>query len=161
VTSGQTASFPLTLSLVNQTAAASLALSCNTTSGFPTYATCSFNPSANTTVPATASGNATVMIATGQAQTSARVTGWGAVPLACGLMLLPLILVRRRKALLLVLLLAVLAGGVSSCTSSGVSGGGGSPHTGSGITPPATYKIPVDVVSNNVKHTVTLTLIVD
>ena len=161
VTSGQTASFPLTFSLVNQTAEAVLALSCNTATGFPTYATCSFNPSANTTVPATASGNATVMIATGQSQTSARVSGWGAVPLACGLVLLPLALVRRRKALLLALLLTVLAGGVSSCTSSGASVSGGSPHSGPGITPPATYKIPVDVVSNNVKHTVTLALIVD
>ena len=161
VISGQTASFPLTFSLVNQTAEGVLALSCNTATGFPSYASCSFNPSANTTVPATASGNATVMIATGQSQPTARVTGWTVAPLACGLMLLPLALVRRRKALLLVLLLAVLAGGVSSCTSSSISVGGETPRSGSGITPPATYKIPVDVLSNNVKHTVTLTLIVD
>ena len=63
--------------------------------------------------------------------------------------------------MLLALLLAALAGGVSSCTASGVFLGGGTPRSGPGITPPATYKIPVDVVSNNVKRTVTLTLIVD
>jgi hypothetical protein len=58
-------------------------------------------------------------------------------------------------------LLVILAGGVSSCTSSSVFSGGGTPRTGPGITPSATYKIPVDVVSNNVTHTIVLTLIVD
>src|ERR1019366_703214 len=97
VVSGQTASFPLTFSLVNQTKEAVLTLSCNTAPPFPPYATCSFNPSANTRVPAAASGNSTVIIATGQSQTSAHLTGWGMVPLACGLLVLPLALTRRRR----------------------------------------------------------------
>ena len=100
-------------------------------------------------------------VATGQPQTTARVTGWRALPLACGLLLLPMALIRRRRVFPLAVLLVLLAGGVSSCTSSGIYLGGGSPRTGPGITPSATYKIPVDVISNNVKHTVTLTLIVD
>jgi hypothetical protein len=160
VTSGQTASFPLTFALVNQSVEAVVTLSCNTATGFPPYATCSFSPSANARVPASSSGNATLLIATSQAQTTARLADWRIVPPACGLLLLPLALTRRRRALL-VLMLALLAFGVSSCTSSGVFSGGGTPRTGPGITPAATYKIPVDVVSNNVKHTVTLTLIVD
>jgi hypothetical protein len=161
VASGQTASFPLTFALVNQTREAVLQLSCDTTSGFPPYATCSFSPSANPQVPAASSGNATVMIATGQAQTTARVEGWRIAPLVCGVVLLPFALLRRRKALLLVALLAVLVSGVSSCTASAVYSGSGTPRSGAGITPAATYKIPVDVVSNNVKQTVVLTLIVD
>jgi hypothetical protein len=161
VANGQTASFPLTFSLVGQTKEAVLALSCETAAPFPPYATCDFSPSANTRVPAGASGNATVLLVTGQSQTAARLTGWRMVPLTCGLVLLPWALVRRRRTLLLALLLMVLAGGFSSCTSSGAFLGGGTPRSGPGITPPATYKIPVDVVSNNVKHTVVLTLIVD
>jgi hypothetical protein len=161
VANGQTASFPMTFSLVSQTKEAVLSLSCDTAAPFPPYATCVFNPSANTRVPATASGNATVMIVTGQSQTTARSTGWSMVPLTCGLVLLPVVLMRCRRTLLLALLLVVLAGGVSSCTSSGAFLAGGTPRSGPGITPPATYKIPVDVVSNNVKHTITLTLIVD
>jgi len=161
VASGQTASFPLTFALVNQTREAVLKLSCNTASGFPRYAKCSFSPSANPMVPAASSGNATVTIATGQAQTTARLEGWRIGPVACGLVLLPLALMRRKRALLLVALLGIVAFGVSSCTASGIYSGGGTPRTGAGITPAATYKIPVDVVSNNVKHTVTLTLIVD
>ena len=161
VISGQTASFPLTFALVNQTREAVLTLSCNTASGFPPYASCSFSPSANPKVPSASAGNATVMIATGQTQTTARLADWRIAPLACGLVLLPLAFARRRRALLLVALLAVVAFGVSSCTASGIFSGGGTPRSGAGITPAATYKIPVDVVSNNVKHTVTLTLIVE
>jgi hypothetical protein len=164
VISGQTANFPLSFTLVDQTKEAVLAVSCNTAPPFPPYATCAFNPSANPKVPAGSDGNATVMIATGQAQTAARAGGWTrfhALPLACGLLLLPFALGKRRRALLLAVLLVILAGGVSSCTSSSVFSGGGTPRTGPGITPSATYKIPVDVVSNNVTHTIVLTLIVD
>jgi hypothetical protein len=161
VTNGQTASFPLTFALVSQTREAVLQLSCDATSGFPPYATCSFNPSANPQVPAASSGNATVTIATGQALTTSHLEGWHMAPFACGIVLLPLALLRRQRALLLVALLGVVVFGVSSCTSSAVFSGSGTPRSGSGITPAATYKIPVDVVSNNVKHTVILTLIVD
>ena len=105
-----------------------------------------------------------VEIATGLTQTTARSSrppAWPALPLVCGLMLLPIALARRRRALLLIALLAILTGGVSSCASS--SGGVSTvlTKTGNGITPPATYSIPVTATSNGVSHQVTLTLIVD
>jgi hypothetical protein len=83
------------------------------------------------------------------------------LPPACGLLLLPLALARRSRALLLATLLVVLAGGVTSCTESNVISGGTLARSGSNTTPAATYQVTVDVLSNNVKHTVTLTLIVD
>jgi hypothetical protein len=164
VINGQTASFPLTFSLVNQTDQAVLTLACNTASGFPSYASCSYSPSANPMVPASASGNANVLVATGQTQAAlhpSSVAPWRVVPLACGLLLLPLAVACRRKALLPVLLLGILSAGISSCASSGISVGGGGPRSGSGITPAGTYSIPVDVTADGVKHTITLKLIVD
>jgi len=105
-----------------------------------------------------------VKIATGQSTSSARLArpaAWPALPLLCGLALMPLALWRRRKALLLVALLVILAAGVSSCASSSV-GRSSSPSGGSsGTTPANTYSIPVTVTSNGVQHQVTLTLIVD
>lgn len=164
VINGQTASFPLIFSLVNQTDQAVLTLACSRASGFPSYASCSYSPSANSMVPASASGNATVLVATGQSKAALHpfdMTPWRVVPLACGLLLLPLAVVRRRKELLLALLLGVLSAGISSCASSGISVGGGGPRSGSGITPAGTYSIPVDVTANGVKHSITLKLIVD
>ena len=164
VSSGQTAYFPLAISLIDQTRPAVVTLSCNTASPFPPYATCVFNPSATPSVPAAATGNATVEVVTGQAQSSARAAGlpgWRLIPLSCGLLLLPLALGRRRKTLLLAALLAVLASGVTSCTASGGTVGSGTPRTGPGTTPAATYSIPVTVTSNGVQHSLTLTLIVD
>jgi hypothetical protein len=168
VTNGQAAVFPLTFSLVSQSSDAVLTLSCDTSAAsFPPYASCAFSPSTTPQVPAAAAGGATVTIATGQSQASAAMRPWRLAPLTCGLVLLPLALWRRRplwmrsKVLLLAVLLVLLAGSASSCTSSGISVGGGTPLTGPGITPAGKYQIPVNAVSNGVKHTVTLTLIVD
>lgn len=164
VTAGQTASFALTLNLLSQTSPAVLALSCNTASNFPPDASCSFNPSANPQVPATAGGSATLLVSTGQLQGAALHTGpapWRALPVACGLLLLPFAFGRRRRALLLVVLLGVLSLGVSSCVSSQLSVGSSSPSFGSGITPAGTYSISVNVTANNVTHPISFTLIVD
>ena len=96
---------------------------------------------------------------------------WRALPLACGLLLLPFAIFRRRRIFQLVLLLAVLACGVSSCTSSGGgtggggggggSGGGGGGSGGGSGTPAGPYTIPVTVTSTGISQTVAVTLNVD
>jgi hypothetical protein len=75
--------------------------------------------------------------------------------------LLPFALARRRRALLLIALLAILTGGVSSCSHSSGGSSTVTTTTGTGITTPATYSIPVTATSNGVSHQITLTLIVD
>jgi hypothetical protein len=159
VASGQTAYFTLLVNPLNGSQGV-FTFQCGT---LPSSASCTFNP-ASEGVAANTTGNEEVQIATGLTQTIARSSppaAWPALPLACGLALLPIALVRRRKALLLVALLAILTGGVSSCASS--SGGVSTvpPKNGDGYTPPATYTIPVTATSNGVSHQVTLTLIVD
>jgi len=167
VANGQTAYYPLAISLINQSRPAVLTVACNTAAPFPPYTACSFNPSAHPSAPALASGSVTVQVATGQKQTTVAaasgpgVAPWRLAPLACGLLLLPLALFRRRNALLLAALLAILSAGVSSCTTSGVLTASGNPGTGAGITPSATYSIPVNLSANGVTHTVTLKLTVD
>ena len=159
VSSGQTASYTLTIAPLDGTAG-SFTLACGT---LPSYSSCAFSPT-SPTASSTASVYETVKIATGQSSSSARLarpSAWPALPLLCGLALMPLALWRRRKALLLVALLAILAAGVSSCASSSV-GRSSSPSGGSsGTTPANTYSIPVTVTSNGVQHQVTLTLIVE
>jgi hypothetical protein len=90
---------------------------------------------------------------------------WRALPLACGLLLLPLALYRRRRIFLPLLLFVALVCGVSSCASSGGSSGGGGGGSGgsggSGGTPAGTYTIPVTVSANGVSQTVDLILVVD
>jgi hypothetical protein len=111
----------------------------------------------------------TVEIATGQSLTVARYDrpmGWGAVPLVCGLLLLPLGWWKRRRALMMVAVLAILMGGASSCAGSGGGSGGGPGGGTSGeatanATPAGTYTIPVTVTSAGVQHVVNLTLTVD
>jgi uncharacterized membrane protein YgcG len=131
----------------------------------PAHALCTFNPAA-TTVSAGASGNLTVQIATGNSVSARmeRPAAWRVVPMLCGLVVLPLALLRARRRLFLGLLVARIAGGLSSCTSSG-GGSGGSGSSGgpggSSATPPGTYAIPVTVSSTGVSHVVTLTLTVD
>lgn len=85
-------------------------------------------------------------------------SGWGAGIALCGLLFLPLALVRRRRVLLLAALLAFLIFGISSCAGSG-GGTGGSPEGGQGGSNAATgtFSIPVTVAANGVAHTVTLT----
>jgi hypothetical protein len=159
IAAGQTANYGVTINPANG-AQGNFTYTCGT---LPANALCLFNPP-TTTVSAGATGNVTVGISTGKA-TLARAespAAWRMLPLACGLLLLPLALVRRRKSLLLIVLLAVLAGSVSSCTSSGGGTGGGSGGSGSSsATPPGTYTIPVTVSSTGITHAVTLTMTVD
>ena len=157
VSSGQSASYTLTITPLNGSGG-TFTFACG---ALPANALCLFNPTTETLSGIT--GNVTVEISTGKA--SAQLMGpavWRVLPLACGLVLLPLGWRRRRKALLLVALLSILAGGISSCTSSGGGSGGGSGgSSGSGPTPAGTYSIPVTAASGNVEHSVTLTLTVD
>jgi hypothetical protein len=155
VANGQSASYLLTAALLNQTAGATITLQCGSTSyPIPTNATCTFNPSASITVGATASSSVTVIITTGQAQSSVRTrgaTGWRMLPLV-SVLLLPLGWRRRRSALWLAALLAFMASGVTSCTSSGIIQGVGSPTSGAGTTPSGLYSIAITATSNNVQH---------
>jgi len=160
VASGQTANYKLVITplLGGQGV---FTFHCGT---LPPYTSCTFNPPGEG-ITANNTGSVLVEIATGLTTTTAsstRPSAWPALPLGCGLALLPLALRRRRKALLFVALMAMLVGGVSSCASS--SGGGLPPlppASGPGITPAATYTIPVIATSNGVQHQVALTLTVD
>ena len=159
IANGQIAYFTLAINPLNGSQGV-FTFQCGT---LPTSASCAFNP-ASEGVVANTTGNEVVEIATGLTQATARSSpppAWPALPLACGLVLLPFALARRRRALLLIALLAMLTGGISSCASS--SGGVSTVlnKTGNGYTPPATYSIPVTATSNGVSHQVTLTLIVD
>jgi hypothetical protein len=159
IANGQIANFTLAINPLNGSQGV-FTFQCGT---LPTSAACVFNP-ASEGIPANTTGNEVVQIATGLIQITARSSRppvWPALPLTCGLVLLPFALARRRRALLLMALLAILTGGVSSCASS--SGGVSTvlTKTGTGYTPPATYTIPVTATSNGISHQVTLTLIVD
>jgi hypothetical protein len=159
IANAQIAYFTLAINPLNGSQGA-FTFQCGT---LPTSASCAFNP-ASEGVVANTTGNEVVEIATGLTQATARSSrppAWPALPLACGLLLLPFALARRRRALFLIAALAILTGGVSSCASS--SGGVSTvlTKTGTGYTPPATYSIPVTATSNGVSHQVTLTLIVD
>ncbi len=152
---GQAASFNVTITPANGVQGA-FTYACG---GLPANALCLFNPT-TTTVSAGATGSVTVSISTGKAGT-ARLDDparWRMLPLACGLLLLPLAFRRRRKALLLLVLLAAIAGGVSSCTSSGGGSGG---NGGGSATHPGTYPIPVTFSSTGMSHSVTVALTVD
>ena len=171
VASGQQATYTLVISPAGS--GATFALSCGT---LPTNALCLFSP-ASETLNAGAQGNVAVEISTGNANTVqlerldvAKPTParrgrdhsdfWVALPLACGLLLLPSAIRRRRKFFLLVVLAAFLLCDISSCTSSG--GGGGTGKQGGGSnTSPGTYTIPVSVTSMGVSRSVNLTLTVD
>jgi hypothetical protein len=159
IAAGQTANYGVTINPANG-ARGTFTYTCGT---LPANALCLFNPP-TTTVSAGATGSVTVGISTEKATLAraASPAAWRMLPLACGLLLLPLGLVRRRKSLLLIVLLAVLAGSVSSCTSSGGGTGGGSGGSGSSsATPPGTYTVPVTVSSTGITHAVTLTMTVD
>jgi hypothetical protein len=162
ISNGQTADYYLTIAPLGGSEG-SFTLTCSS-SNLPAYSSCAFNPTSPTAYSGT-SVYETVEITTGLTTTSknsSRPPVWPALPLACGLALVPFGLARRRRALLLVALLVILAGGVSSCTSSNIiktGGGGGS--SGSGVTPAGTYSIPVTVTSNGISRQITLTLTVD
>jgi hypothetical protein len=160
VSSGQTASYTLVITPLGGSQGA-FTFQCGT---LPSNALCLFNPATETLGPGV-SGNVAVEISTGKsgsAAVSMVAGGWRLLPMACGLVLLPLGWKRRRAALLLGALLAILAGSVCSCAGSG--GGSSSsttPVSTPGSTPAGTYSIPVTVLSNGVQHSMTVTLIVD
>ena len=159
VASGQTANYKLTVVPLNGSQGA-FTFKCGL---LPPNVQCSFNP-ASMGVTARATGIVQVQVATGLSQTTVGFKyggGWRLLPLACGLVLLPLGWRRRRSFLLLIALLTVLAGGVSSCTASGGGLTGLIPRTGPGITPVGTFSIPVSALSGGIEHKVTLTLTVD
>ena len=159
VASGQTAYFPLVITPVNGLPG-TFTLQSGT---LPANALCVFNPGSVIQISAGATGSAMAQISTGKSGSAVRSNGpakWRVLPLACGLVLLPLAWRRRRKVLLMAALLSVFAGGVSSCTSSGDSGGTGKQES-PGSTPAGTYSIPLTVVSGSVQQVVTVTLTVD
>jgi len=84
-----------------------------------------------------------------------------ALPLVCGLLLVPLAFFKRRKLFLLVVMAAIFTSGVSSCTSSGGGTGGTGGQGGGNNTPPGTYTIPVSVTSMGITHSLNVTLTVD
>ena len=174
MTAGQQANYTLVLTPIG--ASGTFTFACGT---LPTDALCLFNPTSQT-LSAGVQGNVLVEISTTISQVRlerpkfgspelgkpgpTRSGYWRALPLTCGLLLLPLAIRRRRKILQLAALLAVLACGISSCTSSGggTSGGGGSGGSGgSSGTPTGTYTLPVTVTANGASHAADLVLTVD
>jgi len=163
VSSGQTARYTLTLSPMNGSSG-TFAFQCDT---LPAHAACAFNPSSET-VAAYTTGSVTIQIATGQSTASAMPSPsigsrWRIVPVALGLIVLPIAWRRRWKLLVLVGLFAIAVSGVASC-----SGGGGgtkgsaTPPTQSGSnTPAGTYSVGVTATANGVSHKVMLSLTVD
>ena len=157
VASGQTANFTVTLTPMNGSSG-TFTFACGS---LPANASCSFNPSSEQ-VSANATGSVTVQVATGRASASVRrpEVGWGAAPLLCGFVLLPIAIWRKRRTLILLAVLAIVSGGASSC-GGGAGGGGGSGAGGASNTPPGTYSVPVTATANGVSHQVALTLTVD
>ncbi|MGD1062171.1 MAG: choice-of-anchor D domain-containing protein [Terracidiphilus sp.] len=169
VAAGQQANYTLALTPIGSSGTFTLA--CGT---LPTDALCIFNPTKQT-LNAGVQGNVLVEISTSSSQVRlerpefgrpklGKPGFWRALPLTCGLLLLPLAIRRRHKMFQLVILLAVLACGISSCTSSGGGTGGTGGSGGSGGssgTPTGTYTIPVTVTANGISHAADLVLTVD
>jgi hypothetical protein len=158
VVRGQSANY--TLVLTPEGTSATFAYVCGT---LPTDALCTFSPpSGGETLSSGNSGNVVVTISTTAASSRLEpLPFWRALPVFCGLLLLPLALRRRRKIFLSVLLLVILAAGVSSCMKAGLSKNGSSGSGGGSGTPVGSYTIPVTVTANNISHAVNLSLTVD
>ncbi len=158
VARGQQANYTLVISPSGSSGA--FTFSCGT---LPANALCLFNP-VTESLSAGIQGNVEVEISTGNGSQTRleRPVFWHALPLACGLLLLPLAARRRRKIFWLALLAAILTGSVTSCTSSGGgSGNGSSGQSGGSGTPAGTYTIPVNVTSLGITQSTNLTLTVD
>jgi hypothetical protein len=159
VASGLTARYTLSLAPANGSAG-TFTFSCGT---LPAHAACSFNPTSES-VAANMTGSLTVQIATGQASASAepaRGGRWEMMPLACGLLMLPLAWRSRRKALLFLAVLAFVALGVASCSGGGGGGGSTPPPNSTNNTPAGTYSVDVTASAGGVSHKVTVSLTVD
>ena len=165
VVAGQQANYTLVLTPIG--ASGTFTFACGT---LPANALCLFNPTTET-LNAGVQGNVLVEISTtsNKARLEKPEFGrpggpgfWRALPLTCGLLLLPLAIRRRRKIFQLAVLLAVLACGISSCTSSGGgTGGSGGSGGGGGGTPTGTYTIPVTVTAGGISHVADVVLTVD
>jgi hypothetical protein len=158
VARGQQANYTLVISPSGSSGA--FTFSCGT---LPANALCLFNP-VTEALSAGVQGNVEVQISTGNGSQARleRPAFWHALPLACGLLLLPLAARRRRRIFWLAFLAAILTGSVSSCTSSsGGSGSGSSGQSGGSGTPAGTYTIPVNVTSLGITQSINLTLTVD
>jgi hypothetical protein len=181
VIAGQQANYTLVLTPIG--AGGTFTFACGT---LPANTLCLFSPTTEI-INAGVQGNVLVEISTGSSQArfekpelgrpgtpaTLRLARWGgrpgkpgfwrALPLMCGLLLLPLAIHRRRKVFQLAVLLAIFASGISSCTSSGGgSGSGGSGGSGGGSsTPTGTYTIPVTVTAGGISHVADVVLIVD
>ena len=158
VARGQQANYTLVISPSGSSGA--FTFSCGT---LPANALCLFNP-VTEAVSAGVQGNVEVEISTGNGSQARleRPAFWHALPLACGLLLLPLAVRRQRKILWLALLAAILTGTVTSCTSSsGGSGSGSSGQSSGSGTSAGTYTIPVNVTSLGITQSINLTLTVD
>ena len=161
VAAGQGANFTLIITPLNGSAG-SFSFVCPT---LPEYAACIFNP-VSETVTAGSTGNVTVEVTTGAAVARAAPVEdrrLPRLPVAVGLLLLPVLLRRRRNLVLMAALAAVLASAVCSCTSSGGGAGGGSggQKGGSNSTPAGTYSLPVTLTSTGISHSTTVTMTVD
>jgi hypothetical protein len=159
VATGQTATYTLLLSALNNSQG-TLSFQC---SSLPANAVCIFNPGTET-VGNGAAGNVTLSISTGQAAAAAQVPArpWsGAVPLLCGLLLLPFARKRWRTPLWIALLAVVVCFGMSSCTSSGGGVATGGKGGGGSTTPAGTYSINATASAMGVQHTVTVKLTID
>lgn len=168
VAAGQTASFTLSVTPVWDSATefspgGTFTFACGT---LPKNSLCQTNP-ASVLVSAGATGTATLQISTSSASSSVRMVvprRGPALPLTCGLLVLPfgLGLWRRRKVLFWLVLLVIAVSGLSSCTSSGgYLGSGSTGSSSSSATPAGTYTIPVTATANGVSHSLNVTLTVD
>jgi len=162
VSSGQTARYTLTLSPMNGSSG-TFAFQCDP---LPAHAACAFNPSSEM-VAANTTGTVTIQIATGPPTVSAVPipsigARWRVVPVALGLIVLPIAGRRRWKFVVLIGLLAFAAFGVAGCSGGGggTKGGAAPPQSGYN-TPAGTYTVGVTATANGVSHKVLLALTVD
>ena len=164
VSSGQTASFALSLATMGGSSGA-FTFSC---SSLPANSSCTFNPP-NEVVPANTTGSVAVKIATGLVSTSAQNTGhapgriaFGGSLVGLGLIMLPVAIRRRQRGMLLLSLLILSSFGLASCSGAGGGSGGAPPsNPASGATPPGTYSVVVTATANGLSHKITLKLTVD
>ncbi len=164
VSSGQTASFTITLATMSGSSG-TFSFAC---SSLPSNSACSFNPT-SVVMAANATGSATVQIATGHASTSAQngdhIPGTSSSRIlfvALALFAFPFAFSRKRHKLFWVVTIFLSSLGMMSCAGAGGGGGGAPPPSSANTnTPPGTYSVVVTATANGLSHKVTLTLTVD
>ena len=162
VASGQTASYTLSIAPLNGSEG-TFTFSCGT---LPANSQCIFNP-ATESLGAGTTGTVAVRVATGQSSPAASVPvrseehlsrAWLIV---FGAVLVPFAARRRSRNVTLFLLFAISIAAVTSCVGASGGSSGGPRPTQPGVTPPATYLIPVSVLADGLEHKATVTLTVD